>query len=135
MKNLLLILTVFLAVSCGSRDEEPTTAQNDGYTKMTSFGPSLSRKTFDTYNGQNPKTTISFSNMGSGINLTLAGVDYSQPETYTNSTGGYYLKINGSYAKISIEQSVNYPASTTRKKFTFTGFPTGSGSYEMQERP
>lgn len=135
MKNLFIALALTTLTSCGGRDDEPTTPPNDGYTKMTSFGPSLSRKRFETYNGQNPATLISFSNMGSGINLKLAGVDYSQPETYTNSTGAYYLKINGSYAKISIDQSVNYPASTTRKKFTFTGFPTGSGSYEMQERP
>lgn len=131
MKKLILLLVLFFVISCAGRDEDPA-APSDGYTKLDSFDASLARKKYATYNGQNPPTSISFSNMGSGINLKLAGVDYSQTETYTTTGGGMYLKINGTYAQIQIENSTAYPASTTRKKFTFTGFPTGSGSYEMQ---
>lgn len=127
MKKLLLLLIMVLAISCGSRDDEPIVTPSDGYVLAKDpLDANLANTNWVTHHGENPATSIFFNNSTKSIRLTLKGVEYSSTPIYykkdTNMAGEFYIKVGSGYGRIYVQDSEYNPGATMYKKMTFSGF-------------
>lgn len=136
MKELLLLFIMVFAVSCGSREDEPTPSPSDGYVMANSdLDVRVANTKWKTHHGENPGTDIFFNASTRSIRLTLKGVEYASTPIYykkdTNMSGEFYIKVDGGYGRIYMETSPEAPLSTTIKQFTFSGFTPDVIVYSM----
>lgn len=136
MKKLLLLLIMVLAISCGSRDDEPIVTPSDGYVLATSsLDSNIAFTKWVTHNGQNPSSSVYFNGTTKTINLILKGVEYINSPIYykkdTNMAGEFYIKTSSGYGKIYMEKSPYAPLDVNTKQFTFTGFTPDVIVYSM----
>lgn len=113
MKNLLLILTVFIAVSCGSRDDEPTTPPAVTYTQADAVG--TWKATHYQRNLEGPDWHVEKNNRTITYKNDANFTSYFLTESYTVEMAGKY-SIDGS-GNISTS-NVNYSDRSVSMKLT-----------------